>query len=107
MRSLPSVVFVVDPRKETIAVNEAVKLGIPVVGITDTNCDPDNIDMIIPANDDAIRSIRLLSHHIAEAVLAGQAARDGEEASEEAVAAAMGEAGSDMDDGTAEVETEA
>ena len=99
MRSLPSVVFVVDPRKETIAVNEAVKLGIPVVGITDTNCDPDQIDIVIPANDDAIRSIRLLSHHIAEAVLAGQAARDGEEASDEAVAAAMGDAGSEMDDG--------
>jgi small subunit ribosomal protein S2 len=106
MRSLPSVVFVVDPRKETIAVNEAVKLGIPVVGITDTNCDPDNIDLIIPANDDAIRSIRLLSHHIAEAVLAGQAGRDGEEASEEAVAAAMGDAGSEMDKGDGPVETE-
>ncbi|MGW8194035.1 MAG: 30S ribosomal protein S2, partial [Desulforhopalus sp.] len=107
MRGLPSVVFVVDPRKEAIAVNEAVKLGIPVVGITDTNCDPDNIDLVVPANDDAIRSIRLLSHHIAEAVLAGQASRDGEEASEEAVAAAMGDAGNDMDDGSAEVETEA
>ncbi len=106
MRGLPSVVFVVDPRKESIAVNEAVKLGIPVGGITDTNCDPDNIDLIIPANDDAIRSIRLLSHHIAEAVLAGQAARDGEEASEEAVAAAMGDAGSEMDKGDAGSEIE-
>ncbi len=96
MRSLPSVVFVVDPKKETIAINEAKKLNIPVVAITDTNCDPDNVDFIIPGNDDAIRSIRLISHHIAEAVLAGQAMKDGEDASEEAVAAAMGDAGSEM-----------
>lgn len=96
MRGLPSVVFVVDPRKENIAVNEAVKLNIPVVGVTDTNCDPDNIDFVIPANDDALRSIRILSHHVAEAVLKGQALRDGENASEEAVAAAMGDAGEEM-----------
>ncbi|BCL59804.1 30S ribosomal protein S2 [Desulfomarina profundi] len=96
MRSLPSVIFVVDPKKESIAINEAKKLNIPVVAITDTNCDPDNVDFIIPGNDDAIRSIRLISHHIAEAVLAGQAMKDGEDASEEAVAAAMGDAGSEM-----------
>ncbi len=96
MRTLPSVVFVVDPKKESIAINEAKKLSIPVVAITDTNCDPDNVDFIIPGNDDAIRSIRLISHHIAEAVLAGQAMKDGEDASEEAVAAAMGDAGSEM-----------
>ena len=96
MRGLPSAVFVVDPRKESIAVKEAVKLNIPVIGVTDTNCDPDNIDFVIPANDDAIRSIRILSHHVAEAVLAGKALRDGEEASEEAVAAAMGDAGNEM-----------
>ena len=57
MRGLPSVVFVVDPRKESIAVGEAKKLGIPVVGITDTNCDPDGIDYLIPGNDDASRAI--------------------------------------------------
>lgn len=96
MKGLPSVIFMVDPRKESIAVNEAVKLGIPVVAITDTNCDPDNIDFVIPGNDDAIRSIRLLSHHVAEAVLSGQAMRDGEDASEEAVAAAMGDVGQEM-----------
>jgi len=100
MKGLPSVIFMVDPRKESIAVNEAVKLGIPVVAVTDTNCDPDNIDFVIPGNDDAIRSIRLLSHHVAEAVLAGQALRDGEDASEEAVAAAMGDAGQEMAAGT-------
>ncbi|WP_457576731.1 30S ribosomal protein S2 [Desulfomarina sp.] len=102
MRSLPSVVFVVDPKKESIAINEAKKLNIPVVAITDTNCDPDNVDFIIPGNDDAIRSIRLISHHIAEAVLAGQAMKDGEDASEEAVAAAMGDAGSEMAEETVE-----
>jgi small subunit ribosomal protein S2 len=91
MRSLPSVMFVVDPRKETIAVSEAVKLGIPVVAMADTNCDPDDIDFVIPGNDDAIRSIRLISMHVAEAILTGQALRDGENASEEAVAASMGE----------------
>ncbi len=92
MRTLPSVVFVVDPRKESIAVNEARKLDIPVVAITDTNCDPDGIDFIIPGNDDAIRSIRLISKYLADAVLTGQASRDGEDASEEAIAAAHGEA---------------
>lgn len=97
MRNLPSALFVIDPRKEDIAVSEAVKLGIPVVAITDTNCDPAGIDFIIPGNDDAIRSIRLISHHVAEAVLAGQAMRDGENASEEAVVAAMGDAGREME----------
>ncbi len=91
MRSLPSVLFVVDPRKETIAVSEAVKLGIPVVAMADTNCDPDHIDFVIPGNDDAIRSIRLISLHIAEAILTGTALRDGENASEEAIAASMGQ----------------
>ena len=105
MRNLPTVIFVIDPRKEDIAVSEAVKLGVPVVAITDTNCDPDGIDFIIPGNDDAIRSIRLISYHVAEAVLAGQAMRDGDEASDEAVAAAMGDAGSEMD--TEEPETDA
>lgn len=91
MRSLPSAIFIVDPRKESIAINEARKLHIPVIAITDTNCDPDGIDFVIPGNDDAIRSIRLISNYIAEAVLAGSAARDGENASEEAIAAAVGE----------------
>lgn len=101
MRGLPSVIFIVDPRKESIAVNEANKLNIPVVALTDTNCDPDGIDFVIPGNDDAIRSIRLISHNIAEAVLVGQAQRDGDDASEEAVAAAMVDAGSEMAEGEA------
>lgn len=101
MRNLPSIMFVVDPKKEAIAVSEARKLGIPVVAITDTNCDPDGLDYVIPGNDDAIRSIRLISHHISESILAGQAQRDGEDASEEAMAAAMADAGSEMADDAA------
>lgn len=93
MRSLPSIIFIVDPRKESIAVNEAHKLKIPIVAITDTNCDPEGIDYIIPGNDDAIRSIRMVSHYIAEAVLAGQAQKDVESASDEAIAAAVGDGG--------------
>lgn len=92
MRSLPSVIFVIDPRKESIGVNEAQKLEIPVVAVADTNCDPEGIDYIIPGNDDAIRSIRLVSSYLADAVLRGQAAKDGEQASEEAIAAAHGDA---------------
>jgi small subunit ribosomal protein S2 len=91
MRALPSVIFLVDPRKESIAINEAGKLQIPVVALTDTNCDPDGIDYLIPGNDDAIRSIRLISNYVAEAALRGQAERDGEDASEEAMAAVHGD----------------
>ncbi len=69
MDKLPGAVFVVDPRKEKIAVAEARKLHIPVVAIVDTNCDPDEIDYVIPGNDDAIRAVRLISAKIADAVL--------------------------------------
>lgn len=69
MEKLPGAVFVVDPRKEKIAVAEARKLNIPVVAIVDTNCDPDEIDYVIPGNDDAIRAVRLISSRIADAVL--------------------------------------
>ncbi|HHV44802.1 MAG TPA: 30S ribosomal protein S2 [Firmicutes bacterium] len=72
MYELPDVVFVIDPRKEKIAVAEARKLGIPVVAIVDTNCDPDEVDYVIPGNDDAIRAIRLLTSVIADAVLEGK-----------------------------------
>jgi len=96
MRNLPTVLFVVDPKKEAIAVSEAQKLGIPVVAIADTNCDPDGIDFIIPGNDDAIRSIRLISQQICESILAGVAERDGDDAPEEAIAAAMADSGSEM-----------
>lgn len=69
MRTLPGAVFVVDPRKERIAVAEARKLGIPIVAIVDTNCDPDEIDYVIPGNDDAIRAVKLLTSIIASAVV--------------------------------------
>lgn len=72
MRSLPGALFVIDPRKERIAVAEARKLGIPIVAIVDTNCDPDEIDYVIPGNDDAIRAVRLLTSKIADAVLEGK-----------------------------------
>ncbi|HHU29513.1 MAG TPA: 30S ribosomal protein S2 [Firmicutes bacterium] len=71
MSSLPDAVFIVDPRKERIAVAEARKLGIPIIAIVDTNCDPDEIDYIIPGNDDAIRAVKLISGIIADAVLEG------------------------------------
>ena len=71
MRSLPDALFIVDPRKERIAVAEARKLGIPIVAIVDTNCDPDEIDYIIPGNDDAIRAVKLITGRMADAVLEG------------------------------------
>ena len=69
MKELPSCMFVVDPRKERIAIAEARKLHIPIVGIVDTNCDPDEIDYVIPANDDAIRAVKLLTAKMADAIL--------------------------------------
>jgi small subunit ribosomal protein S2 len=71
MPGIPGAMFVIDPRKEEIAVKEANRLGIPVVALTDTNCDPDGVDFVIPANDDAIRSIKLFASSIAEACLEG------------------------------------
>lgn len=105
MRNLPSVIFIIDPRKESIAVSEAQKLNIPVVAVADTNCDPAGIDYLIPGNDDAIRSIRLVSSQIAEAILRGQAERDGDSASEEAMAAAVSDTGIVfMEDASADAE---
>jgi small subunit ribosomal protein S2 len=71
MGSIPHAVFVIDPHQESIAISEARKLGIPVVAITDTNCDPDLVDFVIPGNDDAIRSIRLITNRIADACIEG------------------------------------
>lgn len=76
MRNLPGALFVVDPKKEHLAVSEARKLNIPIVGIVDTNCDPDEVDYVIPGNDDAIRSIKLIASAMADAVIE---AREGEE----------------------------
>jgi len=75
MTTLPSALFVVDPVKEAIALSEARKMGIPVVAICDTNCDPRPIDYIVPANDDAIRAVRLITGRIADAVMEGKAMR--------------------------------
>ncbi|MEX0974429.1 MAG: 30S ribosomal protein S2 [Bacillota bacterium] len=72
MQKIPDVLFVVDPRKERIATLEARRLGIPIVAIVDTNCDPDEVDTIIPGNDDAIRSVKLISSKMADAVLEGR-----------------------------------
>lgn len=72
METLPGALFIIDPKREEIAVKEANKLGIPVVAVVDTNCDPDPIDYVIPGNDDAIRAIRLLSSRIADACLEGK-----------------------------------
>ncbi|PSL42106.1 small subunit ribosomal protein S2 [Planomicrobium soli] len=84
MSSLPDVMFVVDPRKERIAVAEALKLNIPIVGIVDTNCDPDEIDYVIPANDDAIRAVKLLTGKMADALLESKPEEDEETPAEAA-----------------------
>jgi small subunit ribosomal protein S2 len=89
MKKLPGALFVVDPRKERIAVAEARILGIPIVGIVDTNCDPDEIDYVIPGNDDAIRAVKLIAGKMADAVLEG---RQGEQAPEATEAPAEAEA---------------
>jgi small subunit ribosomal protein S2 len=73
MNGLPGAIFIVDPKKEAIAVREGKRLGIPIVAVVDTNCDPDDVDYIIPGNDDAIRSVRLLTSKIADACIEGMA----------------------------------
>jgi small subunit ribosomal protein S2 len=87
MSRLPDAVFVVDTRKEKIAVDEARKLKIPVVGIVDTNCDPDEVDFVIPGNDDALRAIRLFASRAAESIIAGRAVRESRVAEEAAARA--------------------
>ena len=72
MKKLPSVIFIVDPRKERNAILEAKRLGIPVVAIVDTNCDPDEVDYVIPGNDDAIKAVKLIAETIANAVIEGR-----------------------------------
>ena len=83
MKKAPAAMFVVDPRKEKIAVSEAHKLNIPVVAIVDTNCDPDDIDYVIPGNDDAIRAVKLLSATMANAVIEGRQGAQGSAAEPE------------------------
>ena len=92
MKKLPGALFVVDPRKEHNAISEARKLHIPIVAIVDTNCDPDEVDYVIPGNDDAIRSIRLISAAMANAVMEGRQGEDAEQAAEGEAAAETAEA---------------
>lgn len=82
MTDVPQALFIIDPRKERIAIAEARRLGIPVIGIVDTNCDPDDVDYIIPANDDAIRAVKLIVGRMADAVIEG---RDGGAVTEEEI----------------------
>ena len=84
MHKLPSAIFIVDPKKEKIAIQEAKTLGIPVVAIVDTNCDPDEVDYVIPGNDDAIRAVKLIAGKIADAIIE---ARQGEQLTDTTVAA--------------------
>lgn len=109
MNGLPGAIFIVDPKKEDIAVKEAKRLNIPIVAIVDTNCDPDNIDYVIPGNDDAIRSVRLITSRIADACIAGskrlaekraaEADKAGDQVSEATDVAASGEAAADESEG--------
>ena len=95
MKKQPAAMFIVDPRKERIAVQEAKKLGIPIVAIVDTNCDPDEVDYVIPGNDDAIRAVRLIAGAMADAVIEGRQGEQVEvaeaEVAEEAAAVAEAE----------------
>ena len=96
MKGMPGAMFIVDPKKEKIAVKEARILGIPVIGIVDTNCDPDDVDYIIPANDDAIRAVKLIAGKMADAIIEANQGEDAtaedEAAAEEAVAETAEEA---------------
>ena len=83
MQDIPDMIFVVDPRKERICIQEAHTLGIPLVGICDTNCDPEELDYVIPGNDDAIRAVKLIVSKMADAVIEGNQGQDAEVAEEE------------------------
>jgi small subunit ribosomal protein S2 len=91
MSRLPDALFVVDTRKEKIAVDEARKLKIPVIGVVDTNCDPDEVDYVIPGNDDALRAIRLFAAKIADAVITGRGLRESAQAEEPSPAEGEGD----------------
>lgn len=107
MKRLPDAVFVIDPRKERIAVSEARRLDIPIVAIVDTNCDPDEVDYVIPGNDDAIRAVKLLTSKMADAVIEGREGRDqAPETEETAEAEAEAKPSSDVADGHDDAHTE-
>ena len=91
MKNLPDAIFVVDPKKEKICVQEAHTLGIPLIGIADTNCDPEELDYVIPGNDDAIRAVKLIVSKMADAVIEANQGMTGEEGYEEAAEEAYAE----------------
>ena len=95
MKGMPAAIFVVDPKKEKIAVKEAKILGIPVVGMVDTNCDPDDVDYVIPANDDAIRAVKLITSCMADAIIEAKQGESFQEAPEEVPAEAEAEEAAD------------
>jgi small subunit ribosomal protein S2 len=97
MSRLPGCLFVIDPKKEHIAIHEASRLGIPIVALVDTNCDPEGIDYVIPGNDDAIRSIRLFCGKIADAAIEGKARYQAHHAGDPAQGAEGAEGGEDRD----------
>lgn len=108
MKELPGALFIVDPRKEKIAVSEARRLGIPVVAIVDTNCDPDEVDYVIPGNDDAIRAVKLIAGAMADAIIEGRQGEAGTAEAEMQTEAAETEESADAADveESAEEETE-
>ena len=108
MKELPGALFIVDPRKEKIAVSEARRLGIPVVAIVDTNCDPDEVDYVIPGNDDAIRAVKLIAGAMADAIIEGRQGEAGAAEAEMQTEAAEAEESADAADveESAEEETE-
>src|SRR5437763_16934968 len=97
MTRLPAFLFVIDPKKEHIAVHEATRLGIPIVALVDTNCDPEGIEYVIPGNDDAIRSIRLFCSKISDAAIEGKARYAAHGGGQQADAADGDGAGEDRD----------
>jgi len=103
MKGMPGAIFVVDPKKERIAVKEARILGIPIVGIVDTNCDPDDVDFVIPANDDAIRAVKLIAGRMADAIIEanqGESYDEGPTAEAEIAAAEAEAAEADVEEDT-------
>ena len=106
MKEMPGVMFVVDPKKERIAVLEAKKLGIPVVGLVDTNCNPEEVDYAIPGNDDAIRAVKLIADVIANAVIEGRQGEDSEVVADEMEEAVEAEEKTDMEQVVAEETSE-
>lgn len=107
MKEMPGVMFVVDPKKERIAVLEAKKLGIPVVGLVDTNCNPEEVDYAIPGNDDAIRAVKLIADVIANAVIEGRQGEDAEVVADEMEEVVEAEEKTDMEQVASEETSEA